>query len=210
MQGLNPYSQVPIEEIRKYPSGKIFFEKELVEGSMIPDMIGHPDKRIAIGHPEVIKELAEVYAEPVPMAGEYVGDDDYQFRAITYRIGDVYCTTGQNLKKLMARRSFNPALIHPQDLADLGYSNHERVMMQGRNGSVEVILEESDDVGRGTIAIAFGWGDPKDTRDIEQKGSNIQTLIPFDRYYDPVTGLAQQSAYPVNLVKHEGVIARAQ
>ena len=210
MQGLNPYSQVPIEEIRKYPSGKIFFEKELVEGSMIPDMIGHPDKRIAIGHPEVIKELAEVYAEPVPVAGEYVGDDDYQFRAITYRIGDVYCTTGQNLKKLMARRSFNPALIHPHDLADLGYSNHERVMMQGRNGSVEVILEESDDVGRGTIAIAFGWGDPKDTRDIEQKGSNIQTLIPFDRYYDPVTGLAQQSAYPVNLVKHEGVIARAQ
>ena len=209
MQALNPHSQVPIEEIAKHPSGKIFVEKKTVIGSIIPDMIGHADKRIAIGHPDAMKELAAVYAEPIQPAGGYEGESDYRFRAITYRMPEVYCTTGQNLPKLLGKRPYNPILIHPKDLEELGFANNERVMLEGRNGRVEAILEISDDVGRGTVAIAFGWGDPADNRDIEEKGSNIQALIPFDKYYDPITGLAQQSAYPVNIVKHKGVIASA-
>ena len=43
-----------------------------------------------------------------------------------------------------------------------------------------------------------------------RKGSNVQALIPGHERYDRLTGLAQQSAYPVNLHKHEGrIIARA-
>lgn len=209
MQAFNPQSQVPITEIAKHPSGKIFFEKKPAVGSVIPDMIEHADKRIAIGHPDAMSELADVFAEPIQDAGGYVGEGDYRFRAITYRMPEVYCTTGQNLSKLTGKRPYNPVLIHHEDLQELGFANNERVMLEGRNGKVEVILEVSEDVGRGTIAIAFGWGDPADKRDIEEKGSNIQTLIPFDKNYDPLTGLAQQSAYPVNIVKHQGVIASA-
>ena len=51
----------------------------------------------------------------------------------------------------------------------------------------------------GVIAFAFGWGDPSDGRDAREKGSNVQRLIPDDRRYDPVTGLALQSAVPVNV-----------
>jgi hypothetical protein len=49
------------------------------------------------------------------------------------------------------------------------------------------------------IALAHGWGDPSDDRDVREKGSNVQRLIPDDQRYDPVTGLALQSAVPVNV-----------
>ena len=58
----------------------------------------------------------------------------------------------------------------------------------------------------GTLGIAHGWGDPADDRPVEQKGTNVQALIPAHERYDRITGLARQSAYPVNLRKHEGRI----
>ena len=62
----------------------------------------------------------------------------------------------------------------------------------------------------GTLGIAHGWGDPGDQRPVEQKGTNVQALIPGHFRYDKVTGIAQQSAYPVNLHKLDGrIIARA-
>ncbi len=101
MQALNRNSRISIEEISKYPSGKIFGETEPMVGGLIPDMIGHPDHRLAVGHPEVLKELKEVLAEPVTEGtantGGYEPDERYEFRCITYRIAEVYCTTGQNL-----------------------------------------------------------------------------------------------------------------
>ena len=54
-------------------------------------------------------------------------------------------------------------------------------------------------MGRDTIAFAFGWGDPSDSRPAREKGSNVQRLISDDVGYDGVTGLALQSAIPVNV-----------
>jgi len=51
----------------------------------------------------------------------------------------------------------------------------------------------------GTVALAFGWGDPSDDRPVREKGSNVQRLIPADKRYDPVTGLPLFSAIPVNV-----------
>ena len=61
------------------------------------------------------------------------------------------------------------------------------------------IAEATEDLTPGVIALAHGWGDPSDGRDVREKGSNVQRLIPDDRRYDPVTGLALQSAIPVNV-----------
>ena len=57
----------------------------------------------------------------------------------------------------------------------------------------------SDDVGPETIACAFGWGNENDSSPVSQKGTNVQHLISDDEGYDPVTGLARQSAIPVNI-----------
>ena len=61
-------------------------------------------------------------------------------------------------------------------------------------------MEATEDLAPGVIALAFGWGDPSDGRDVREKGCNVQRLIPDDRRYDPITGLALQSAIPVNVL----------
>ena len=64
---------------------------------------------------------------------------------------------------------------------------------------VEAIVERTEDLTPGVVALAFGWGDPSDDRDVREKGSNVQRLIPDDYRYDRVTGLALQAAIPVNV-----------
>jgi hypothetical protein len=71
------------------------------------------------------------------------------------------------------------------------------------NGRVEGIVEASDEVGPDTVAFAFGWGNAADPRPVREKGSNVQALTSADRRCDPVTGLALQSAIPVNVRRVE-------
>ena len=81
----------------------------------------------------------------------------------------------------------------------LGVADGDAVIVESGSGRVEGIAEASDALARTTIAFAFGWGNPSDPRGPREKGSNVQRLIPDDQHYDPVTGLALQSAVPVNV-----------
>jgi anaerobic selenocysteine-containing dehydrogenase len=193
------HARLPLEEMRKYPSGHAFGARTTQAGGVIPNMIGHEDKKMAAGHPDVIAELREVRAEPVLESAGYAPGEEFSFRMITYRTKEVYCTQGQNLPSLRAKRSYNPVLMHPDSMRSLGVSDGDSVWVENDHGQVEGIVEASDSVGLGTIAFAFGWGNPSDPRPPREKGSNVQRLIPDDWRYDSVTGLALQSAVPVNV-----------
>jgi anaerobic selenocysteine-containing dehydrogenase len=191
--------RVSLEEIRKYPSGHVFGELTTTAGGVIPNMIGHPDKKMAAGHPEVLAELLEVRAESMPVAGGYASDDEFEFRLITYRTKEVYCTQGQNLPSLRAKRAYNPLLMNPAVIERLGLSENEIVSVESGAGRVEAVLEASSDLRPDVVALAFGWGNPADSGGPREKGTNVQRLIPDDVGYDAVTGLAMQSAIPVNV-----------
>jgi anaerobic selenocysteine-containing dehydrogenase len=196
---LQPNSRIPLDEVRKYPGGHVWGERELVAGGIIPNMIGHDDRKMAAGHPDVLTELREVRAEPVIDTGGYEPDENFAFRMITYRMKEVYCTQGQNLPSLRKKRPFNPVLMNPQAMQSLGVEDGDVVVVDSGHGSVEGVVEATEDVAPEVIGLAHGWGDPSDDRDVRQKGSNVQRLIPDDHRYDPVTGLALQSAVPVNV-----------
>jgi len=200
LDGLHQNSRIPLDEVRRYPGGHVWGEPELRTGGIIPNMIGHEDRRMAAGHPEVIAELREVRAEWVPTSGGYEPDEDFAFRMITYRMKESYCTQGQNLPSLQSKRSFNPALMNPDSMTALGVQEGDRVIVDSGFGQVEAIAEQSADVAPGVVALSFGWGDPSDDRDVREKGSNVQRLVPDDQRFDPITGLALQSAIPVNVV----------
>ncbi len=211
LDALNQYARVPLDVLRKHPSGYALdevkareaddgtIERTTTAGGVIPNMIGHDDKRMAAGHPDVIAELAAVRAEPDVVGGGYAVGEDFGFRMITYRMKEVYCSQGQNLPSLASKRSYNPVLMHPEAMRELDLSEGDSVVVESGHGRVEGVVEGSESVGRGTIAFAFGWGNPSDPRSMREKGSNVQRLIPADQRYDSVTGLALQSAIPVNV-----------
>jgi anaerobic selenocysteine-containing dehydrogenase len=199
LDGLFSHARIPIDEMRKYPGGNVWGEEEAIAGRVIPNMIGHEDLRMAVGHPEVVTELREVRAEPVLDTGGYEAGENCAFRMITYRMREVYCSQGQNLPSLRAKRPFNPVLMNPEAMQSLGVKDGDKVVIDSGYGNVEAIVEGTEDVAADVIALAFGWGDPSDDRDVHEKGSNVQRLIPDDYRYDPVTGLALQTAIPVNV-----------
>jgi anaerobic selenocysteine-containing dehydrogenase len=199
LDALHANSRIPLDEVRKYPGGHVWGKKELTFGGMIPNAIGHPDRKMAAGHPEVIAELREVRAEPLIVDGGYVDGEEFRFRMITYRMKEAYCTTGNNLPSLRAKRSYNPVLMNPESMNSLGVTNGDIVVIDSGFGSVEGVVEGSKDLEPGVIALAHGWGDPSDERDVRNKGCNVQRLIPANERFDPITGLALQSAVPVNV-----------
>lgn len=199
LDGLFADSQVPMDEIRKHPEGHIWGERESRVGHILPGMIGNPDKRMALAHPEVVAELREVRAEPIIAAGGYESGEDYAFRMITYREDDVYCTQGQNLPTLRDRIPYNPVLMNPEDMASLGLTDGAAVVVESGFGQVEGLAAGSPTLQPGVIGIAHGWGDPGEPGGAKEKGTNVQRLIADDYRFDPITGLAQMSAIPVNV-----------
>ena len=198
IDGLHKHARVPVDELRGHPSGRTFGEG-LTAGGMLPNLCGTPDGRIALAHPDVLEELRAVRAEPVAAAGGYAPDQDFAFRMITYRMKEVYCSQGQNLPSLRAKRPYNPLLMNPEVMQARGFVEGEVVVVDSGFGRVDAIVEPSDDVAGHTLALAFGWGDPRGEQDVSAVGSCVERLVPQRERFDPVTGLAQQSAFPVNV-----------
>jgi anaerobic selenocysteine-containing dehydrogenase len=197
---LSPNARISLEELKAAsPSGEVYDEGIPEVGGVIPDMLGHPDRRLAAGHPEVIAELAEVLAEPIMASGAYSEGANFDFRLITYRMPEVYCSTGNNLPSLRKKRRYNPALMNAEDMERLSLSDQDLIVIESCHGEIEAVVEQSGRLASGTIGLAHGWGDPSDERPTREKGSNVQPLIARDVDYDRLTGLAQQSAFPVNV-----------
>ncbi len=193
LDALHEKSRIPLDEVREYPGGHVWGERSPQVGGIIPNWVSREGQKIALAHQTAIDELADVLAEPVVSGGGYLSDEEYGFRMITYRMKEVYCSQGQNLPSLAARRSFNPVLMNRESMRPLGVSTGDTVVVENDFGSVEGIVEASEDVAPGVIAFAFGWSDTP------EGGANVQHLVDDDHRFDPVTGLALQSAIPVNV-----------
>jgi anaerobic selenocysteine-containing dehydrogenase len=196
---IHAHSRIPLDEVRRYPGGHVWGEPELAAGGMIPNMLGHPDGKMAAGHPEILEELRAVRAEPIGPTAGYAAGDEFAFRLITYRLKEVYGTQGRNLPSLAAKRPYNPLLMHPDAMRDLGIGEGDEVEIRSGHGATQGIVASSDELAADVVALAYGWGDPTGKRGVREVGTCVQLLIDDDRDYDPITGLAQQSAVPVNV-----------
>lgn len=203
LNALYATARIPLEEIRRYPGGRVWGQKQTKAGGVIPNMIAYDDRKMAVGHPEVLTELRALRSEPLTEGAGYRADEKAAFRLITYRLKEVYCTQGQNLPSLRRRRPFNPVLMNPLAMDSLGIRDGDKVKIDSGFGQTEGIAEATEEVPPGVVALAFGWGDPSDSRDIREKGCNVQRIIPDDTRYDPITGLALQTAIPVNISRND-------
>jgi anaerobic selenocysteine-containing dehydrogenase len=186
-----------MDEIRQYEGGHVWEIEEPRYGFILPDMIGHPDKRMALAHPAVMDELRQVLAEPVIAGGGYQAGEDLAFRLVNYRMKEAYCTQGQNLPTLHRRAARNPLLMNPVDMQRIGVHGGDTVTVDSKFGSLQATVEASEDVAAGVVAMAYGWGDLSAGK---SAGVNVQRIIPDDYRFDPVSGMALQTAIPVNVM----------
>jgi len=189
--------RVPLAEIRTHAGGHVFDEITLTVQPAPPGWTG----RLDVGPPDLIEELAAVRAEAFSTGAGYGANAGaFTHRLISRRLKHVYNSSGRDLSEIRKKGTTNPAYMHPDDLAKLGVESGELVEIASDHAAIVGVAEASDDVPHGVISMAHSWGDaPEHDARVREIGGATNRLVANDRDFDPISGMARQSAIPVNV-----------
>lgn len=189
-------SRVPLAEIRERArAGHIFDEVEAVVEPADPDH----DERLLVAPADVLEELREVREQDD-------SDDGFTHRLISRRLLHVYNSSMRDLDNLKGRGTTNPAFLNPDDLEALGLSSGDLVEIESDHAKILGIVRASDDLKPGVVSMAHAWGDgPEDDARVREIGSSTNRLVNNATHYDPITGMARQSAIPVKIHRVKGL-----
>jgi len=191
-----PGAKVPVRTIAEHDGGHIFDGIEVVVGPPIPGLSG----RLQLTPDGSVEELRAVRDEPVRKPRRHGRNGAFTHLLVCSRLKQVMNSVGHNHPRARAHGSYNPAFLHPDDLAQLGLASGDLVEIASEDGTVPAIVAASEDMRRGTIAMAHAFGgDPAEEADVRSVGSSVSRLISTERDYDPIAGMARQSAIPVRV-----------
>jgi anaerobic selenocysteine-containing dehydrogenase len=189
-------SRIPLDEVKRHPHGGLWPDPPVV---VAPKEPGWPH-RLHVGAAPMVRQLAEVAAEPVT---DHAGYDDtrrFAYRLISRRMVDVYNSSARDIPRLVARWRHNPAFMHPDDLARERLATGDVVEIRSAHGCIRAIVEAAADVRPGVISMSHAFGDGAGGDDhLDAVGSNTGRLIDVTTDFDPVTGQPRMSAVPVDV-----------
>lgn len=182
-------SRVPLDEIKQSPGGSLFEDD--------PVLVQRADEawpgRLDAGNPEMMGELAEAAEAWWPH------DDEHPYRIICRRHVGALNSSGLDLPK-MRRRPYNPAFMHPDDLAELGLQSGDMVILRARTGELRAVVDADATLRRGLISMTHSYGGVPGTEDrVLELGSNISALLVVDEDFDRITGMPHMSNIPVRV-----------
>ncbi len=188
-------ARLPMAEVREQ-RGVIHEDRRVVVVEGDPGA----SARFAVAPDDVVAELTSVRAGS---AGAEILDgfdpDDFPFRLVSRRMKHVINSLGRELPGLAAVGTTNPAYLHPADLGRLGVADGDLVLIESPNGSITGVAAAADDVKPGVVSMSHSWGGMPADDDVRRGGSPTNRLVANDKGYDPITGMAVQSAIPVRI-----------
>lgn len=189
-------SRVPLSEVRKHPGGAIFPADVKVE----PRRPGE-DGRLRAGEPELIAALREVRSEPVVANGGYRAGESFSHRLISRRLREVVNSSARDLPEVIdLGLTTNFAYMNPLDVAELGVAGGDLVQISSDRATILGVVQPADDVPSGVVSMAHSWGDtPEHDHLVARIGSSTNRLVNLEKNWEPYTGMATQSAIPVNV-----------
>ena len=107
-----------------------------------------------------------------------------------------------NVGPLMRGKSTCTLIVHPADAAELGLRQGSKARVTSEAGSVEALVDVSDEISRGVVSLPHGWGhDRPGTRQSvarEKAGANSNILAP-GHLIDVPSGNAAVNGIPVEV-----------
>lgn len=181
-------SRVPIDVVRQYPHGSVFESEQVV----LPREAGNDD-RMQLGAEPMMQELAQVLAEDTRAI-----EQDYPFRLVPRRLNNMLNSFGRRTPQL-ARKTYNPAYLHPDDMSALQVVNGDEVRIASPHGEIRGIVEADPTVRRGVVSMSHGFGRNPGDDDPRASGANTGRLVSVEIEYDPITGIPRMGAVPVRI-----------
>lgn len=183
-------SRVPLEQVKQNPNGQIFESDQRV----LPREEDN-DARFALAAAPMLQELADVYDED-----QRAIEKDYPFRLVPRRLNNILNSFGRRIPQL-ARKSYNPAFMHPEDMAMLGLAEGDEVRIASLHGEIRGIVEGEAALRRGVVSMSHGFGrNPgEDDGEARTSGGNTGRLMSAEVEYDPITGIPRMGAIAVRI-----------
>lgn len=216
LAGLMNGSRIPLHEIKRHPHGQIFdaehagpaFTPNPEHGFVAPADPANTE-RLDVGNPDMLAELAQIRDES-PNAE---GPPARPFQLISRRLPNVYNSSGRDIDALQKGKTWNPAFLHPDDLAMLGLADGDLVEIASDHDAILGVVESAPELRRGIVSMAHCYGegpeadgvdgesDERDSSDqkVRTLGSSTGRLVDNLRDFDPHTGIPRMSAIPVSL-----------
>jgi anaerobic selenocysteine-containing dehydrogenase len=184
-------ARVPLDEVRRHPGGGVFAPPEPVRVTG-----ARPERAAARMHAApavVIEQLRAIRAERP-------GEDGFAYCLISRRMLEIYNSTGDHLPGLRRRWPYNPAFMHPDDLARLGVRPGDVVRIDSDHDFIYGVAESTTDVLPGVVSMAHArGGEPERDAEVRTIGSTTNRLVSVEHDFEPVSGIPRQSAIPVNV-----------
>ena len=114
--------------------------------------------------------------------------------------GPLLQLVGHELPGARAQGSTNPAFMSRADLTELGLASGDLIEIRSAHGAIPAVVEATDELGSGVISMAHAWGDlPERDDEVREIGSSTNRLVDDESDFDPLSGMARQSAIPVSV-----------
>jgi len=190
-------SRVPLDEVKRHPHGALFADPPILVAPADPASA----ERLDVGNAEMLGELAAIAREGA-RAAEVRGRP---FRLVSRRMPNVYNSSGRDIDALTRGRPYNPAYLHPDDLAALGLAPGDTVRIASDHASILGIAEAAPELRRGVLSMSHAFGDaPERDGEFREIGSTTGRLVDGEREFDRFTGIPRMSAIPVSVERVEG------
>ena len=188
-------SAVPLDEIKKYPSGKIF---DIPTHTIQPARPG-ADGKFDIIPEDVRKELSDVRRERIDHGSYQSNGQQFTHRLTVRRLSNVMNTVVPQLESTKKRYPYNPAWLHPEDLESNHLKSGDEVTITSDHGEIFAIVEPDETLRSGVVSMSHGYGGSEDDEDSARNGSSVNSLISSSRDLDSITAMVRMSSIPVRL-----------
>ncbi|KAA9162559.1 molybdopterin-dependent oxidoreductase [Amycolatopsis acidicola] len=184
-------SQVPLEEIARYPGGRVFDVEPAVVLPRRPESAACFDVMPA----DIAAEVAEVAAE------DQAGEERFPLRLVVRRLRGMMNSLGIVQPGVRRRHPYNAAYLNPADLAALGLADGAEIEIEADNGGrIPAIAEAEDGVRRGCVSMSHCWGGlPEDALPYREMGASTNVLVRTDAVVETINAMPRLSSIPVRI-----------
>jgi len=146
--------------------------------------------RLEILPADVEEEVAEMLSAPGPGKGEFL--------LTVRRMRELMNGVGRDIPRL-PRQPYNPAFMHPDDLARTGVVDASPVRLTSRHGAITATARADRSVLPGTVSISHLWS-PSDTEAQEEYlAVNVNVLTGPDSHTQTINHMRVQTAVSIRV-----------
>lgn len=189
-------TKVPLREIKAKEGGFVYENIECFVEK------GDSTAKLQLTPPGIADEIREIRSENLTGSGIPQKDGTYTHLLTSRRLNHVYNSSGQQFDAVKDKGTTNHAHMHPDDLLALEIESGDLVQVSGPGGKVTAVTKAEVTIQRGVCSLAHGWGfhpEYDSNQNVREIGTSSNRIISDEAEYDPISGMARQSAIPVNI-----------